>query len=163
MDKGMLLMFVFAALMVGTSYSMIRQKNTEELSVDEAKSSFNVPMILLEGLVVGILTGLVGAGGGFLIIPALVLIGRLPMKLAVGTSLLIIAIKSLVGFLGDLGNDYDLNWGMIIPFSAIAIGGIFGGSFLSNYISGNKLKPAFGWFVLIMAFYIIYKEVMKGS
>ncbi len=163
MDKGMLLMFVFAALMVGTSYSMIRQKQAKELSIEEAKSSFNIPMILLEGAVVGILTGLVGAGGGFLIIPALVLIGRLPMKLAVGTSLLIIAIKSLVGFLGDLGNDYDLNWGMIIPFLAIAIGGIFGGSFLSNYISGNKLKPAFGWFVLIMAFYIIYREVIKGA
>lgn len=163
LDKGMFLMFVFAALMVGTSVSMIRQKQQQELSVEEAKSSFNVPMILLEGSVVGILTGLVGAGGGFLIIPALVLIGRLPMKLAVGTSLLIIAIKSLIGFLGDLGNDYNLNWGLILPFSAIAIAGIFGGSFLSNYISGQKLKPAFGWFVLLMAFYIIYREVLKGA
>ncbi len=162
-DKGMLLMFVFAVLMIGTSISMIRQKQQKELSVEEAKSSFNLPLILVEGAVVGMLTGLVGAGGGFLIIPALVLIGRLPMKLAVGTSLLIIAIKSLIGFLGDLGNDYDLNWGLILPFSAIAIGGIFGGSFLSNYISGQKLKPAFGWFVLIMAFYIIYREVLKGA
>lgn len=163
LGKGMLLMFIFAALMVGTSVSMIRQKKAPELSVEEAKSSFNWPLILVEGAVVGALTGLVGAGGGFLIIPALVLIGRLPMKLAVGTSLLIIAIKSLIGFLGDLGNEYTLNWGLILPFTAIAISGIFGGSFLSNYLSGQKLKPAFGWFVLIMAFYIIYREVLKGT
>lgn len=162
LDKGMLLMFIFAALMIATSVSMIRQKQAPELSVEEAKSTFNWPLIILEGSVVGLLTGLVGAGGGFLIIPALVLIGRLPMKLAVGTSLLIIAIKSLIGFLGDLGNEYTMNWGLILPFSAIAISGIFGGSFLSNYISGQKLKPAFGWFVLVMAFYILYREVLKG-
>ncbi len=163
MDKGMLLMFIFAILMVSTSISMIRQKKQEEISIEEAKSKFNLPLILLEGSVVGILTGLVGAGGGFLIIPALVLIGRLPMKLAVGTSLLIIAIKSLVGFLGDIGNEYELQWRLLLPFSAIAVGGIFGGSFLSNRIQGSKLKPAFGWFVLIMAIYILMKEIMKGT
>lgn len=163
MEKGMLLMFIFAVLMISTSISMIRQKKQPEISVEEAKSHFNFPLILLEGTVVGVLTGLVGAGGGFLIIPALVLIGRLPMKLAVGTSLLIIAIKSLVGFLGDIGNEYELDWALLLPFSAISVGGIFLGSYFSNFIEGKKLKPAFGWFVLVMAFYILFKEIMKGS
>jgi len=161
LNKDMLLMIIFAILMVATSISIIRQK-TPETSNEEAQSRFNVPLILLEGAVVGLLTGIVGAGGGFLIIPALVLVGRLPMKRAVGTSLLIIAIKSLVGFLGDLGNAYELEWHLLLPFSAIAVAGIYGGSFLSNHIAGNKLKPAFGWFVLLMAAYIMIREAMKG-
>ena len=162
LEKGMLLMIIFAVLMIATASSMIKQKKEPEKSAEEAKAYFNFPLIIVEGTVVGVLTGLVGAGGGFLIIPALVLIGRLPMKLAVGTSLLIIAIKSLIGFLGDFGNEYTLEWGLIIPFSAIAVAGIFGGSYLSNYIEGNKLKPAFGWFVLIMAVYILVRELIGG-
>jgi len=107
-----------------------------------------------------LVTGLVGAGGGFLIIPALVVLAKLPMKQAVGTSLIIIASKSLLGFLGDLGRGQAIDWNFLLVFSAIAVGGIFLGAFLSKKISGEKLKPAFGWFVLIMGIYIIVKTLI---
>jgi uncharacterized protein len=115
--------------------------------------------ILAEGLVVGILTGLVGAGGGFLIIPALVLFSKLDMKMAVGTSLLIIAAKSLFGFIGDIYN-YEINWMFLAIFSVISIAGIFLGSFLSTKIHADKLKTSFGWFVMVMGIYIILKELL---
>jgi uncharacterized membrane protein YfcA len=115
-------------------------------------------MILLEGAIVGMLTGLVGAGGGFLIIPALVLFTGLPMKEAVGTSLLIIAAKSLIGFTGDLGH-FEMNWNLLLIVSSIAIAGIFLGNYLSLKIDGAKLKKGFGWFVLVMGLYIIAKEL----
>jgi uncharacterized membrane protein YfcA len=102
---------------------------------------------------------LVGAGGGFLIIPALVNFLKLPMKTAVGTSLLIIAINSLMGFLFST-NHGDIHWQLLLPVTIIAIAGIFIGSYLSAKIDGKKLKPAFGWFVLIMGVYIILKEVV---
>jgi uncharacterized membrane protein YfcA len=155
--KPLLLMLLFAVLMVFASYSMIKGKNVEENN-DTGPMKFNYPMILLEGTVVGILTGLVGAGGGFLIIPALVLLSKLPMKLAVGTSLLIIAAKSLIGFLGDLGHQ-SIDWRLLLSVTALAVGGIFIGNWLSHKVSGDKLKKAFGWFVLIMGIYIIIKEL----
>jgi uncharacterized protein len=120
---------------------------------------FKYGAILAEGLVVGILTGLVGAGGGFLIIPALVLFSKLDMKMAVGTSLLIIAAKSLFGFIGDIYN-YEINWMFLAIFSVISIAGIFLGSFLSTKIHADKLKTSFGWFVLVMGIYIILKELL---
>jgi uncharacterized membrane protein YfcA len=104
------------------------------------------------------LTGLVGAGGGFLIIPALVLLSKLPMKQAVGTSLLIIAAKSLIGFLGDIGHQL-IDWKLLLIVTVLAIGGIFIGNALSKKVSGDKLKKWFGWFVLVMGIYIIVKEV----
>lgn len=103
------------------------------------------------------LTGIVGAGGGFLIIPALVLFAKLPMKKAVATSLLIIAIKSLIGFIGDIQN-LDIEWSFLILFSSLSVAGIFIGIWLNNFIDGKKLKKGFGWFVLVMGIYIILKE-----
>ena len=156
--KSILMMLLFAVLMVFASVSMIREKskdNTEE--IEEQK--FNYPVILLEGAIVGVLTGLVGAGGGFLIIPALVLLSKLPMKQAVGTSLLIIAAKSLIGFTGDLSN-YSMDWTLLSLVTGLAIVGIFIGNQLSKKIDGNKLKKGFGWFVLIMGIYIIAKELL---
>ena len=155
LTKDIFIMVLFAVLMIVASVSMIRDKRPESSS-EEIK--FNYPMILLEGFVVGILTGLVGAGGGFLIIPALVLLARLPMKMAVGTSLLIIAVKSLIGFTGDVGTNLIVDWTFVALFSSLAIAGIFLGSYLSKFIAGSKLKPAFGWFVLVMGVYIIGKE-----
>jgi uncharacterized membrane protein YfcA len=153
--KSILIMVLFAMLMVAASYSMIRKGKK---AIDEpGEQTFNYPLIVLEGAVVGFLTGLVGAGGGFLIIPALVLLSKLPMKEAVGTSLVIIAAKSLIGFFGDLG-DQPINWQFLITISAFAISGIFIGTALSKKIDGNKLKPAFGWFILVMGIYIIIKE-----
>ncbi|HEY0770866.1 MAG TPA: sulfite exporter TauE/SafE family protein, partial [Sphingobacteriaceae bacterium] len=124
---------------------------------------YNYPLILLEGLGVGMLTGLVGAGGGFLIIPALVLLAKMPMKLAVGTSLFIIAAKSLFGFIGDLQGSQVIDWKLLGGFTTLAIAGIFGGIVLSKKISGDKLKTSFGWFVLVMGIYIIIKEIFFPS
>jgi uncharacterized membrane protein YfcA len=104
------------------------------------------------------LTGLVGAGGGFLIIPALVMLSKLPMKQAVGTSLLIIAAKSLIGFTGDLSNA-TMDWTLLLSVTGLAIGGIFVGDMLSKKIDGNKLKKGFGWFVLIMGLYILAQQL----
>ncbi len=155
--KSILMMLLFAVLMVFASISMIRDKKSANDKPKEDKG-FNYPMILIEGAVVGVLTGLVGAGGGFLIIPALVLFTGLPMKEAVGTSLLIIAAKSLIGFTGDLGNQV-MDWNLLLTISAIAIAGIFLGNYLSLKIDGAKLKKGFGWFVLVMGLYIIAKEL----
>lgn len=154
--KAVLIMVLFAILMIAASYSMIKNGISEKEEV--APLHYNYPMILLEGTVVGILTGLVGAGGGFLIIPALVLFSKLPMKMAVGTSLLIIAAKSLIGFTGDLSH-YKLDWKLLLIVTATAIAGIFLGNMINKKISGDRLKKGFGWFVLVMGVYIIIKEV----
>ena len=150
-------MLLFAVLMVFTSVSMIRSK--KQVAEEEGEQVFNYPMILLEGTIVGIVTGLVGAGGGFLIIPALVLFSKLPMKQAIGTSLLIIAAKSLIGFTGDLGHQY-INWSLLLTVTALAIAGIFMGNAMSSKIEADKLKKGFGWFVLVMGIYIIFKEFL---
>lgn len=158
LTKSVLLMILFAVLMVAASVSMIRdKKNNTEIS--EAALSYNYPLILLEGAVVGLLTGLVGAGGGFLIIPALVMLTKLPMKKAVGTSLLIIAAKSLIGFTGDLSQQ-SMDWSLLLAVTLIAVLGIFAGNALSKKIEGAQLKKGFGWFVLVMGVYVLVKEAL---
>lgn len=154
--KSILMMLLFAILMVAASFSMIK-KDTKKKVENEGKQKFNYPMILLEGAVVGVVTGLVGAGGGFLIIPALVLLSKLPMKEAVGTSLVIIAAKSLIGFFGE-SSETLIEWTLLTSVSAFAVVGIFIGMYLSRKIDGAKLKPFFGWFVLVMGIYILIKE-----
>ncbi len=156
--KSILMMLLFAALMLFASVSMIREKQRAE-EQETGTQQFNYPLILLEGAIVGILTGLVGAGGGFLIIPALVLLSKLSMKQAVGTSLLVIAAKSLIGFTGDLAH-FQMNWPLLISVTGLAIVGIFIGNRISTKIDGNKLKKGFGWFVLVMGVYIIIKEIV---
>lgn len=155
--KDIFLMMLFAVVMILASYSMIKpSKNSNE---DLGEIRYNIPMIFLEGTLVGILTGLVGAGGGFLIIPALVLLARLPMKLAVGTSLFIIAAKSLLGFFGDLKTNPNMDFSLILYFTIASIIGMFIGIYLTKKIDGAKLKTGFGWFVLVMGVYIIIKEL----
>jgi uncharacterized membrane protein YfcA len=155
--KPILLMLIFAVLMIFASYSMIKKDKSADK--EPGKQVFNYPLILVEGTIVGVLTGLVGAGGGFLIIPALVILSKLPMKEAVGTSLVIIAAKSLIGFLGESGESL-VDWQFLLTVTAFAIVGIFIGMTLSKKIDGEKLKPAFGWFVLVMGIYIIIKETL---
>lgn len=150
-------MILFAVLMVVAAYTMLKGKKSDT-KPDAEPQKFNYPMILLEGSFVGVLTGLVGAGGGFLIIPALVLFSKLPMKEAVGTSLVIIAAKSLIGFTGELGNA-SLDWTFLITLTSLSIVGIFIGSYLTKLINSDKLKPAFGVFVLLMGIYILFKEI----
>lgn len=155
MTKDLAIMLFFALIMLAASYSMI--KGRKEGTVSKSKK-VNLPLIFLEGIVVGMLTGIVGAGGGFLIIPALVLFANLPMKRAVATSLLIIAAKSLIGFLGDV-QTLEIEWPFLLTFSGLSIVGIFIGIYLNKYFNGKSLKKAFGWFVLIMGIYIILKEL----
>jgi uncharacterized protein len=157
-SKNMGIMVFFAIIMLLASVSMIRSKSNEiDLELDVI---YNYPLIIIEGIVVGLLTGIVGAGGGFLIIPALVLLAKLPMKKAIATSLLIIAIKSLIGFIGDVEN-LEIDWRFLSLFTSLSVVGIFIGSWLSKFIDGKKLKKGFGWFVLIMGIYIIVKEFTK--
>lgn len=156
--KSILMMLLFAVLMIAASYSMIK-KDKKKTTESKGEQKINYPIIFLEGAVVGVLTGLVGAGGGFLIIPALVILSKLPMKEAVGTSLVIIAAKSLIGFFGEGAETY-IDWNLLLSVSAFAIVGIFIGTMLSKKIDGAKLKPAFGWFVLVMGIYIIIKETI---
>ncbi len=155
--KDIFLMVLFALLMVFASVGMIKGRKAVVENEDQAQK-FNYPAILVEGAVVGLLTGLVGAGGGFLIVPALVLFSKLKMKMAVGTSLFIIAAKSLVGFVGDVSN-YEIDWTFLMIFTAISIVGIIIGTKLSEKVPGPILKKWFGWFVLIMGVYILMKEL----
>ena len=160
--KDLLVLVAFAVLMVVAATSMIRSKQAEEVLDHELghKAPLNYPLVLGIGLVVGVLTGFVGAGGGFLIIPALELGARLPMKLAVGTSLAIIAMNSLIGFTGDLSAGTPIAWTFLLGFLAFALGGIVLGTYLARFIPGAKLKPAFGWFTLAMGTFILTKELL---
>lgn len=156
--KPIFLMVIFAIVMVAASITMIKPQKNKQLG-EEIPMSYNYPMILLEGSVVGVLTGLVGAGGGFLIIPALVLLAKMPMKKAVGTSLFIIAAKSLIGFTGDLKGSEVIDWKLLLLFTTASVFGIIIGILLAKKIPGEKLKTSFGWFVLVMGIYIIIKEL----
>ncbi|MTI32946.1 sulfite exporter TauE/SafE family protein [Xanthovirga aplysinae] len=159
LTKDIALMIFFALIMLLSAVSMLKDKKGEIDQESEEEQKFNYPMILLEGVFVGTITGIVGAGGGFLIIPALVLLARLPMKLAIGTSLLIITVKSLIGFLGDIGSQ-PIDWTFLGGFTVLSIGGIFLGTYISKFIPGSKLKKGFGWFVIVMGIYILLKELV---
>ncbi|MEQ9406050.1 MAG: sulfite exporter TauE/SafE family protein [Cyclobacteriaceae bacterium] len=161
LSRDVLIMVFFSLIMFIAAISMIRTRNGKDENVEERV--FDYPRIILDGLVVGLLTGIVGAGGGFLIIPALVLLSRLPMKLAVGTSLTIIAAKSLLGFVGDIQSGQEIEWEFLLFFTALAIVGIFAGTFLSRFVSNKKLKSGFGWFVLVMSIYILLNELVIGQ
>ncbi|HMU68593.1 MAG TPA: sulfite exporter TauE/SafE family protein [Chitinophagales bacterium] len=159
--KDIALLIFFALIMIFAAISMIRHRKIPDHSHDP-DSAFNYLMILAEGSIVGVVTGLVGAGGGFLIIPALVLFARLPMKMAVGTSLLIIAIKSLLGFVGDIQSGQPIDWPFMLIFTGVTIVGIFIGSALGRVFDAQKQKGAFGWFVFIMGVIILIEELILG-
>lgn len=156
--RDIFIMLLFSILMIASSYSMIRSSKFEEPQKTKEFVGYNYWLIISEGAIVGMLTGLVGAGGGFLIIPALVLLVKLPMKEAIGTSLIIIAAKSLIGFAGDIFHTH-IEWTFLLLFTAFAIAGIFIGMYISRFFSGQKLRPIFGWFVLFMGMYVIWKEL----
>lgn len=154
--KGIFLMVLFAVLMLVAAVSMIQsgRKKTEE----RARYHSRIPGLIMQGILVGVVTGLLGAGGGFLIIPALVLFSKLPMKTAVGSSLTIMAFSSLFGFFTTL-SQHTINWLQLLSFTAIAILGIFIGVALSEKIPGTALKRGFGWFVFIMGISILIREI----
>jgi uncharacterized membrane protein YfcA len=161
LTKSIALLLLFAVVMIFASVSMIRP--FKETKVILPFTAYNYPLILLQGAFVGLLTGMVGAGGGFLIIPALVLLAKMPMKEAIGTSLFIVAANALIGFGVDVIQGQELDWALLLGFTIAAIAGIFIGVFLSKKITSSKLKTAFGWFVLAMGIYILYKEIILPS
>ncbi len=158
MTKGMFMMLFFALLMLVSAVSMIKGRTSLEQKKPE-ELSFSYPKIASQGAVVGLLAGMVGAGGGFLIIPALVLFSKVPMKMAIGTTLLIISFNSLIGFMGDVQNT-TIDWSFLLPFTGFAIIGILIGVYLTKFFSGSKLKKGFGVFVLAVAAFIVIQELV---
>ncbi|MDR6784967.1 putative membrane protein YfcA [Pedobacter africanus] len=156
LSRSILLMVFFAGLMIFASYSMIKKDKKESAAITKPA---NIIPIIAQGLIVGVITGLIGAGGGFLIIPALVNLLKLPIKTAIGTSLIIIAVNSLMGFGFSLGY-FPIDWQFLLTVTLFAVAGIFIGMYLSTKIDAKKLKPAFGWFVLVMGIYILIKETI---
>lgn len=152
--KQNLIMLIFSGLMIMASFSMIKPKETSA-----NQDSINYLKLFNIGILVGFVTGFLGAGGGFLIIPALIYFAGLSMKKAVGTSLFIIFINSMIGFVGDIIAGYSFDYTFLAIITSIAFVGMIIGTYLSKQINGNKLKPIFGWFILIMGFYIIVKEI----
>lgn len=182
--QNMLTMVLFAVLMVVAATAMIRSgRQSEETLCESALSEFetddkealriegilaasflndkavDLPKLLLFGVAIGLATGILGAGGGFLLIPTLVLLVKLPMKNAIGTSLLIIALNSLIGFTGDLGH-FTIDWFFLFKITVIAIIGIFAGGYINQKVDGARLKKGFGIFVLVMGIYIILRELV---
>lgn len=146
-------MLFFAVIMIFAAIAMLKKK--KETSLENKKS--NLFSLILQNTIIGVIIGLIGAGGGFLIIPSLVFFAKLPMKKAVATSLFIIAMNSLIGFLGDLQN-LQIDWIFLTLFTSISVIGIFIGIYLNKFINESQLKKGFGYFVLIMACFILLKE-----
>jgi uncharacterized membrane protein YfcA len=160
LTQSMATMILFAILMMLASTAMIRKRENPANSIKaDSQHGKHVAKLMIYGVVIGLSTGFLGAGGGFLLIPALVLLLKMPMKKAVGTSLLIIALNSLIGFAGDIGH-FKMDWNFLTMITLIAVAGIFIGGLLAKRIEGEKLKMAFGWFVLAMGICILAKEIL---
>lgn len=162
--KHVLIMVLFGILILCSSYSMIKKRRPNnvirQVKWDEFhRSPVGVPFIILLGITVGFITGFVGAGGGFIIVPVLMFFLQLKFKKAIGTSLCIIAINSLIGFTGNIGEQH-INWLFLLSVSGMCVAGILLGSLLSSKISSQKLKLAFGWFTLIVGIFILTKEIL---
>lgn len=151
------LLVLFAALMLLTAVSMFRRRE----ETGEVKEEVMPPLsrILVPAVVVGLVTGFVGAGGGFLIVPALALTAQLPMKRAVATSLAVISINSLAGFLADTKTRAQADWRFLLTFTVLAMVGMSVGTVLSRHIPGARLRPAFGAFLLVMGTYMVVREI----
>ena len=154
--KGTAILGLFAIVMLLSAWSMIRGRKAP---APEANTQRHLPSLLLIGLLVGLLTGVLGAGGGFLIVPSLVLFAGVDMKRAIGTSLLLITVNSYIGFIGDQHVHLADHAPMLLPFLALAVVGIVLGAGLSKRMGNARLRPAFGWFVLVMGAYMIIREL----
>lgn len=152
--KETFLMLFFAVIMVFGALSVLKKKSQNTNSEEKR----NLILIGIQTFTIGIIIGLVGAGGGFLIIPSLILFTKLPMRKAVGTSLFIIAMNSLVGFIGDVQN-LEIDWLFLLTFSVISVAGIFLGMYLTKYTNESQLKKIFAYFILVMAAIILLKEM----
>lgn len=155
------LLLLFGAMMLVTAVAMMRDRGSAEDGPEGGRRELPIAKIVLEGLVVGAVTGLVGAGGGFLVVPALVLLGRLPMRAAVGTSLLVIAMKSFAGFAGYL-ESVSVDWPLALAVTAAAVLGSLGGATLASRLPQRLLRRGFAWFVVVMAVFILVQEVPRA-
>lgn len=153
---GTVLLIGFAVIMIATAAAMLRGR--KDVGASDAPHSMPVFTIVLEGAAVGLVTGLVGAGGGFLVVPALALLGGLPMPAAVGTALVVIAMNSLAGFVGHLSSDH-IDWRLAAAVTAAALVGGLIGARLTALVNPAALRKAFGWFVLAMSSVILGQEV----
>ena len=153
-----ILLVLFAVMMVVTAIAMLRGRKERAPSNQPSDLLNRVPKVLLEGLVVGGVTGLVGAGGGFLVVPALVLLGGLPMNVAVGTSLLVLAMKSFAGFVGH-ASAVSIDWPILLVIAGAALVGSLGGAWAAGRVAQDKLRRAFGWFVVVMGVFMLAQEV----
>lgn len=157
---GVVLLLAFGGMMVVTALAMMR-KGDKPAPEAHAEAKLPYGKIVLEGLAVGAVTGLVGAGGGFLVVPALVLLGGVPMREAVGTSLLVIAMKSFAAFAGHAGSiDLDLDLAAMVTVAAIV--GSFGGAALAGRIPQDLLRRGFAWFVVVMAVFLLAQEIPRA-
>lgn len=156
LTKSILIMVVFALVMIFASVRMIKPFN-EKIVFDELQ--VNYFKIAVMGILIGLISGFVGAGGGFLIVPTLLFFANTPMKMAVGTSLFIVSAQSLIGFTGDIMSDQIIDWKLLQYFTLASIIGIFIGNFIAKKVADDKLKTSFGWFVLAMGIYIIIREL----
>lgn len=154
LSKATFLMLLFGVVMFMAAYSMLKKRQGKQLIEAAPKS---IAVVVVQMFFVGILIGLIGAGGGFLIVPALMKFAKLPIKKAIGTSLLIITLNSLIGFTGDIQN-MVIDWSFLLIFTAISVIGIFVGIYIQQFINEKHLKKIFGIFVLLMSFFILYKE-----
>lgn len=157
LSKSDAILYFFAIVMIIAARAMIQNDRPEEGQAADGRPRYG--SLALDGLAVGLLTGTIGAGGGFLIVPMLVLLAGLPVQRAVATSVLIIAVNSFVGFLGDVHHT-DLNWNFLLPFTGLSIIGIFAGMYLARFVGPDKLKKGFGWFVLTVGVYMIAREIL---
>ncbi|MBQ1011901.1 sulfite exporter TauE/SafE family protein [Micromonospora sp. M51] len=146
----------FAVMMLATAVAMIRGRR--EAAGTVVPHELPVPRVILDGVVVGLVTGLVGAGGGFLVVPALALLGGLPMPVAVGTSLVVIAMKSFAGLAGYLAG-VDINWGPAAAVTVAAVAGSLAGGRLTERIPADILRKAFGWFVVVMGVFVLGQQL----
>jgi uncharacterized protein len=162
LSKNIFIMFMFAALMIIVAYKMIRPSVYKEPDVNEIRQ-FNYPWLILIGLISGILTGFLGVGGGFIIIPALVLFAKIPVRMSVGTSLLIIAFNSFAGFAEEVINNHSvINYSFLIKFSILSMVGIFIGFRISLKLKPEQLKKIFGWFILVTGVCVMVNELIHG-
>lgn len=154
--KEMGLMLFFSSVIILSSILMMKKPNTKSITKTNTKKNYG--LLIFIGFGVGVLTGLVGAGGGFIIVPALVLFARITIKQAVATSLIIITFNSLIGFSSDL-SFLKIEWNFLILFTALSIVGIFVGTYISTYVRESTLKTNFARFMIFMAAVIVFKEL----
>ena len=160
--KEALIMVLFSLVMIAASVSMIRKSRVIRPDDYVSSEPYRYLFTICGGIGVGLLSGLLGTGGGFLIIPALIIFARLGMKVAIGTSLVIITTNTAIGFLSDLHNESGINWLFLGAFTALSVAGILSGIYISRHVAGYKLKTAFGWFILAIGTFVIAQSIFSG-